>query len=59
MASSSPERVWVTPRELADREGVTRQTVWRWVEKGLLETRRLGPRTRVRVRDHPAGRKGP
>jgi predicted site-specific integrase-resolvase len=48
--SSSSERAWVKPRELADREGVHRATIWRWVEKGLAEARRLGPRTGVRVR---------
>jgi predicted site-specific integrase-resolvase len=53
----APERVWLKPREYADREGVDRATVWRWVAKGLLEARRLGPRTDVRVRAVPE-RKG-
>jgi predicted site-specific integrase-resolvase len=38
------------PRALAEREGVNRTTVWRWVEKGLVEARRLDARTGVRVR---------
>jgi predicted site-specific integrase-resolvase len=50
MASSRSEREWVKPRELAKREGVDRVTIWRWVSKGLIEARRLGPRTGVRVR---------
>lgn len=49
--SSLSERPWLTPRQLAEREGVHRATIWRWVEKGLLETRRLGPKTAVRVRE--------
>jgi transposase len=36
-------------RELAAREQVTTRTAWRWVEKGVLEVSRLGPRTGVRV----------
>lgn len=36
--------------EICEREGVSRRTAWRWVEKGLLEVSRLGPRTGVRVR---------
>jgi predicted site-specific integrase-resolvase len=52
-SSSSSEPVWLKPREYADREGVDRATVWRWVAKGLLEARRLGPRTDVRVREVP------
>jgi hypothetical protein len=43
-------REWLKARELADREGVHRVSIWRWVEKGLAEARRLGPRTNVRVR---------
>lgn len=37
-------------RELAEREKVTTRTAWRWVEKGVLDVSRLGPRTGVRVR---------
>lgn len=48
--SSRSERGWVKPSELADREGVHRRTIWRWVEKGLVEARRLEAHTGVRVR---------
>jgi predicted site-specific integrase-resolvase len=48
--SSSSDRAWLKPRDLAEREGVDRRTIWRWVEKGLVEARRLDARTGVRVR---------
>jgi predicted site-specific integrase-resolvase len=41
---------WLKPRELAEQERVSLRTVWRWQEKGLIETRRLATRTAVRVR---------
>jgi predicted site-specific integrase-resolvase len=36
-------------RELCEREGIARSTAWRWVDKGLLQVSRRGPRTGVRV----------
>ena len=48
--SSPSEKGWVKTRELAAREGISRSTVWRWVEKGLVEARRRDARTGVRVR---------
>ena len=48
--TGSSSREWVKPRDLAEREGVARQTIWRWVDKGLVETRRLAPQTGVQVR---------
>ena len=35
--------------DVCEREGVSRRTAWRWVEKGVLKVSRLGPRTGVRV----------
>lgn len=49
-SSRSERERWMKPRALAEREGVNRTTVWRWVEKGLVEARRLDARTGVRVR---------
>ena len=51
-----PERDWLRPQQLADREGVSRRTVWAWVEKGIVEDRRLAPKTGVRVRLRPEKR---
>ncbi len=45
-----PEEPWLAAKEIARREGVTRETVWRWVDKGLIEVRRRGPKTGVRMR---------
>ena len=36
-------------RELCEQEGISRRTAWRWVDKGLLQVSRRGPRTGVRV----------
>jgi predicted site-specific integrase-resolvase len=49
--AKKPERLWLKPAELAAREGVSRATVWRWIDKGLLEVARRAPATGVRVRD--------
>jgi hypothetical protein len=46
----TPERPWVKPAELAAREGIDRTTVWAWADKGIVEVRRRGPRTGVRMR---------
>jgi len=50
MGSSSSERAWLKPRELADRERVALSTISRWVDKELVETKRLAAHTGVRVR---------
>jgi DNA-binding transcriptional MerR regulator len=38
------------PSELAAREGVSRRTIWRWQEKGVVEIRRRRPQLGVRMR---------
>jgi predicted DNA-binding transcriptional regulator AlpA len=45
-----PERQWLKPSKLAAEHGVSRSTVWRWVDKGLVEARRVAPKTGVQVR---------
>lgn len=47
---SDDRRRWLKASELAAREGVHRATIWRWIEKGLVEARRLDKATGVRVR---------
>ena len=32
---------WLTPRAFAEREGVSRTTVYRWIAAGLLHTSRI------------------
>jgi len=49
-SSPSDPRDWRKPVDLAEREGVSRRTVWRWVQQGKLEVRRVDARTGVRVR---------
>ena len=39
-----------TTRAFCQQEGVSRSTLWRWVEKGQVEVSRLGPAAGVRVR---------
>jgi hypothetical protein len=46
----APERPWLKVRELAEREGISTKTLWRWVSAGVVDVSRLGPRTGVRVR---------
>ena len=41
---------WMKPSELAAREGCSRQTVWRWVARGIAEVQRAGAKRGVRVR---------
>ena len=43
--STRGERV----RDFCAREQVTRRTLWRWVEKGVVKADRLAPRVGVRV----------
>lgn len=45
----SPSPRTMRMRELCEREGIARSTAWRWVDKGLLQVSRRGPRTGVRV----------
>ncbi len=37
-------------RELMTIYGVSRSTVWRWIDRGLVEVSRVAARTGVRVR---------
>jgi predicted site-specific integrase-resolvase len=48
--TGSSRSEWLKTRELAAREGVHVDTIWRWVKKGLVEAKRLDARTGVRVR---------
>jgi len=51
MATTNNERCeWEKPVSLAEREGISRRTVWRWVQRGKLEVSRRGARAGVRVR---------
>jgi hypothetical protein len=50
----SREAVKLTVKDYAAREGVSRRTVWRWVEKGAVQVDRKAPRTGVRVLDRDA-----
>jgi DNA-binding transcriptional regulator YiaG len=51
---TSRETVKLTVKDYAAREGVSRRTVWRWVEKGAVQIDRKAPRTGVRVVDREA-----
>lgn len=45
----------LTPKEYADRERVTRRTVYTWIEKGTVDTRRTpGGAIRILEREAPA-----
>lgn len=52
-ASTKPKPVieaeWESPREAAERSGVSRQTVYNWMDSGLIEARKMGSRTLIRV----------
>ena len=49
---SPPPPRWGTPREFADRTGVSPKTVRRWIASGALPGYRLGPaRLRVDLND--------
>jgi hypothetical protein len=49
-SSSEPRRRWEKPRTFATRERIAAVTLRQWAEKGVVEVRRLAPRTGVRVR---------
>ena len=55
-SSEPPERPWEKPRAYAARKGIDLSTLRAWIDKGVLEVRRVAPRTGVRVRakDHDA-----
>jgi transposase-like protein len=40
----------VSVQALARRYGVSRSTVWRWIDRGFVEVTRVAARTGVRVR---------
>ena len=48
-ATIKPADEWISPADLAEREGVTRATVRRWVREGKIETKDVGGRTKVRA----------
>lgn len=50
MSTSKREEGFLTVKELAHKERVDRSTVFRWMRSGRIDVRRLGHRTRVRVR---------
>jgi DNA-binding transcriptional MerR regulator len=45
-----PAAKWMRPSDLAEKAGVSRRTIWRWQEKGLVESKRRAPRVGVRMR---------
>jgi excisionase family DNA binding protein len=38
------------PSQAAKALGVTRETVWRWIKKGIVSVERVGPFQKVRIR---------
>ena len=44
----------LSTQEIADRMGVCKRTVLRWIERGLLPAYRIGVVTRVRLADFSA-----
>ena len=36
-------------RQFCEREGISRRTAWRWVEKGIVSVSRVAPLTGVRI----------
>ena len=48
-----PSSAELTVKELAERERVTRRTVYHWIEKGAVETRKT-PGGGVRIVDRRA-----
>lgn len=45
----APPPEWVSVAEYAAREGVTRQTVYRWIASGGIEARGSGKSRKVKV----------
>jgi excisionase family DNA binding protein len=41
----------LTVREVAERERVTRRTVYNWIEKGILQARKPHDRGQLRIID--------
>lgn len=50
MDTVAAKNPWMKPKDMAAREGADPRTIRRWIDKGAVEVRRLGPRTGVRVR---------
>jgi len=38
---------WITPKELAEREHLSPQAIWKWVREGKLPARRIGAQIRL------------
>lgn len=38
------------PSQAAKRLGVHRDTMWRWIKKGIVEIERVGPYKKIRIR---------
>ena len=53
MSAARIDPTLYTVRQIAEKYGVTRVTVWRWIRKGAVQVVRKGPRTGVRVIDAP------
>ena len=51
MPSQNAETPMLSPAEIARRLGVSKRTVLRWVDSGLLPAYRIGVLTRVRLSD--------
>lgn len=51
--SSSPH-AYVTPRALAAHWCVSRQSIYRWIEIGVLPAKRIGPEGPLRIRRQDA-----
>ena len=48
-ASQAQTDRWVSVKEAAELAGVTRQTVYRWIDRGQLRAGRCGGTLRIRV----------
>jgi excisionase family DNA binding protein len=44
MTSRSDDQPCISPQEFAERFGVSRDTVYRWIDEGRLRPVRVGPR---------------
>lgn len=63
MSPTRPDRIvdlatnphsFVTPRALATYWCVSRQSIYRWIEIGVLPAKRIGPEGPLRIRRHDA-----